>query len=649
MLKVMRDSFHRLKWILIAVVAAFVFGFVFIDMGLGGASRTSGPKDQGFAARVNGETISLRDYNRSLYFAEENYKRMYGNQLTPEMIEQMGLQKQVLESLVDERLLIQQARRLDLYATPEEVRKRILEIPTLNPDGKFVGSELYTRYVTGQLGFQSAAEFEEELGREITLSKMESALQNSIVVSQKSADAEYRRMNETARIRYVSLPAAREIATVAITPAEVEAYYKANQGKYSHGEQRNVKYLIADFARLRSQINPSEADLRAKYETMKDQFRSPEAAHVFHILVKVAPNANPNDDAAAKAKTESIVQQLRGGADFAKLAKQNSDDPSSSAAGGDMGFVDRGLTVESFENAIFSIPLNTVDYVRSPEFGYHIIKVTEKRAGGYKTFEEVRTQLASQVAETTARETAKNEMNRIAAAVKSSKPATAEAFAGLATPNVSSNDTQWFQKGDSIPGLGYNPPLATWVFTAKAGEVGEVIGTQRGIIIPYLVGIRGAGVAPLAEVRARVETDARTAKARELVKNALATAMAGAATVDAVAAKTGAGAADTTVSRQGFTGGFQGDTTELVNQAMAAKVGDVKGPIVVGDTAVAFQILEQKRVEDKDLEQNRLSYAQALRQQQARSLRKVLIERLRGESKVEMNEAAVTNGGQAGI
>ncbi len=648
MLRVMRDSFHRLKWILIAVVAAFIFGFVFLDMGLGGARRGGAP-EQGYAARVNGETISLRDYNRSLYFAEENYKRMYGNQLTPEMIEQMGLQRQVLESIVDERLLIQQARSLDLYATPEEIRKRILEIPTLNPDGKFVGSELYTRYVTGQLGFQSAAEFEEELGREITLAKMESVLQNSIVVSQKSADAEYRRMNETARIRYVSLPAAREIATVIVTPAEVDAYYKANQTRYSHGEQRNVKYLIADFARLRSQVSTSEADLRARYEASRDQFRSPEGAHVFHILVKVAPNANPNDDAKAKAKADAIVKQLRGGADFATLAKQNSDDPSSSASGGDMGFVDRGMTVESFESAIFSIPVNTVDYVRSPEYGYHIIKVTERRPGGYKKFEEVREQLSAQVAETTSRDLARNEMNRIAAQVKSNKPATAEAFAAMATPNVSSNDTQWFQKGDAIPGLGYNPPLATWVFTSKAGDVGEAIGTQRGIIIPYLAGVRGAGVTPLSEVRAKVETDARTAKARELVKNALATAMAGAANVDAVAGKTGATATDTTVSRQGFTGGFQGDTSELVNVAMSAKVGEVKGPILVGDTAIAFQVLEQKRVDAKDLEQNRTSYGQALRQQQSRSLRKVLIERLRGESKVEMNESAVKPGGPAGV
>lgn len=649
MLKVMRDSFHHLKWVLIAVIAAFVFGFVFLDMGLGGA--TGGQEEEtGYAARVNGDTISLRDYSRALYFAEENYKRMYGNQLTPEMMQSMGLQRQVLDSLVDERLMLQEAERLELEATPEEIRRRILEIPTLNPDGKFVGSELYTRYVTGQLGFQNAAEFEEELARSITVAKMESALQNSIVVSQKTADTEYRRMNETARIRYVSVPAARELASVTVTPAEVDAYYKANQALYSHGEQRNVKYLLADTTRLRAQVNLTEADLRKRYEAQKEEFKSPDAAHVFHILVKVDPNAAPTADAAARAKAEAIVKQLRGGADFATLAKQNSDDPSSSAAGGDMGFVDRGMTVQQFEEAIFNIPVNTIsDPIRTPEYGYHIVKVTERRQGGYKPFEEVRQTLAGQAAEKSSKDLATAEMNRISAQLKAKKPADANAFSALASGNVSSNETQWFQKGDSIPGLGYNPPLATWIFSAKQGDVGEIIGTQRGMMIPYLVGIRGAGVSPLQEIRQRVETDAKTAKARDLVKNAVAAAVAGSPSLDAVAAKTGATAAETTVSRQGFTGGFQGDTTDLVNAAMSGAVGQVKGPVVVGDAVVAFQVLEQKRVDTKDLEQNRSTYADALRQQQARSLRKVLIDRLREGAKVEINNAAVQSGGQTGV
>lgn len=640
MLNTMRDRFNQLKWILLAVVAAFVFGFVFIDMGLGGAPIAGGD-ERAYAARVNGETITFRDFDRALYYSEQNYKQMYGSQFTPDMMASMGIPAQVLNSLIDQRLLMQEADRLRLTATSGEVRKRILEIPVLNQDGKFVGTELYTRW-TGQLGYQTAAEFEEELARDITTQKMESALASSIVISPKAAETEYRRTNETAKIRYVLYPAARESATVSVTPAEVEQYYKANQANYAHAEQRYLKYLVADFARLRTQIRPSVEELRRRYENQKDQFKSQESARILHILVKVDPGAAPEVDAAAKAKAESLVAQLRGGADFAALAKQHSADPSSAANGGDMGWVERGQTVEPFDSAAFSVGLNTVsDPIRSQEYGYHIIKVLERRPAAYRPFEEVQMQLSMQVADQMAKEQAREEMNRINAQIRQKKPNTPQEFAALANDKVSSNDTQWFQKSDSIPGIGFNAPLTTWVFSAKAGDIGEMVGTQRGIVIPYLVNIRPAGVTPLEEVRAKVEADARAAKARQAASNALRTASAGATSVDAVAPKVGLAAAETSVNRQGMIQGFTGDTSELVSAAMSAPVGQVVGPINVGDGAVIFQVTEKHQVTPQELKEKAPGMLEALRMQQARSLRQVLLERLRQQAKIDINQQAL--------
>lgn len=642
MLKGMRESFHKLKWILIAVVVAFVFGFVFIDMGMGGA-RASG-NERGYAARVNGESVSFRDYDRALYYTEQNYRQMYGQQLTPEMIESMNLPRQVMDSLVDQRLLLQEAKRLNLTATPEEVRRRILEIPTLNPDGKFVGPELYTRYVTGSLGYASPAEFEEELAREITLGKMESALSSSVMISPKAAEAEYKRMSENSKIRYVLYPAAMELAKVAVTPAEVDAYYRANQAKYAHAEQREFKYLLSDFNRLRSQIVPSEADLRKRYEATREDFRTPEGARILHILIKVDPGAPSEVDAAARSKAESIVRQLRGGADFGALAKQNSADPSSAGNGGDMGFVDRGQTVAPFDNAAFSIPLNQIsDPIRSPEFGYHIIKVLERRPASLKAFDEVKGQLASQVADQLAKDQAREEMSRISARLRQSKPKTPEEFVALANDKVTSNATQWFQKSESIPGIGANQPLTTWAFGAKAGDVGEMIPTQRGIVIPYLFGIRPAGITALQEIRPRVENDARTEKARQLARETLAKALAGAPSIDAIGAKVGLPAADTTITRQGYVGGFTGDTSELVSAAMSADVGQMKGPLVVSDGAVVFQVTEQKRLTPKELADSAPAYMDALRSQQVRSLRTVLLQKLRKGANVDINDKVLQN------
>ncbi len=648
MLKLMRDSFQQLKWILVAIVAIFIL-FIFVDWGAGGAR--SADQDRGYAARVNGETISFREYDRALYYLEKNYEQLYRQPLSPQMAAAMGLNRQVLDSLVDQRLMLQQAERLHLNATPEEVRRRILQIPTLNPEGKFVGDELYTRYVTGSLGYQSSAEFEDELARDITLQKMESALSNSIVVSPKAAEAEYRRVSESAKIRYVLFPAGREAATISVSPAEVDQYYRANQSKYAHGEQRAIKYLLVDTSLLRSQINPSESELRKRYDAAKEEYKRSASAHILHILIKVDPNATPQQDAAAKAKADSLVKQLRAGADFAKLAKENSADPSSSSKGGDMGWVEQGTTVDPFDQAAFSIPLNTIpDPIRTKEFGYHIIKVLDRRPAGYRPFEEVKRELAAQLADQMAKDQARDEITRVAAQIKQKKPKSPNDFTAIAAGRVSSNDTQWFGKTDAIPGIGNNPTVSTWAFNAKQNDVGDIIGTQRGPIIPFLYAIRPAGVSDLSEIRARVENDARVAKAREQARLALAKALP-APNIDAVGAKVGLPPTEALITRSGHVAGFTGDISALVNAAMSGKVGEIKGPIPVTEGAVVFQVVEAKKVDAKAADENRASYAEMLRQQEARNLRSVLLQRLRKESTIDVNTKLLeqqTRSSQAG-
>jgi peptidyl-prolyl cis-trans isomerase D len=638
MLKVMRDSFHHLKWILIAVVAAFIFGFVFIDMGLGGGTIGGGQDESRvYAARVNGETITFTDYERAVKNLEDMYRQMYGQQFTPEMAQQMGLSKQVLESLIDQRLLTQEARRLHLTASAEEVRKKLLGIPTFTQDGKFVGMELYNRYVTGPLGYASTAAFEEDLAREITLQKMESALMNSLVISPKAAEAEYRRTNENAKIRFVHLPAAQFASSSNVTPAEVEAYYKSHLAKYAHGEQRKIRYLLADYAKIRSQMTPSDDELRRAYDANRERYKRPASAKVLHILVKNHPTVPGQQSAEAKAA--SLVQQLRGGADFAALARTNSDDPSSAGNGGDMGWVDMGQTVEPFEKAIFSLPLNTIsDPIFTTEFGYHIVKVTDRRAETARPFEEVRPELTGAVTNDKSRDVAKAEINRLYAMLKQNKPATAQAFANVANDKVTSNDSGWFARSEPIGGLGVNQPLSDWIFTAKEGDLSEPVGTPNGIAVAYVEGVRAAGTTALSEVRAQVEADARNEKGREAARATLAQMMAGATSIDAIAAKAGHPAQEATINRQGPVTGISGDASQLVETAIAGNVGDVKGPVLVGDGAVAFQIVEQKKVTAEELAQNRASFIDNLRGQQARNLRTVLIQRLRKSSDIDVND-----------
>jgi parvulin-like peptidyl-prolyl isomerase len=188
--------------------------------------------------------------------------------------------------------------------------------------------------------------------------------------------------------------------------------------------------------------------------------------------------------------------------------------------------------------------------------------------------------------------------------------------------------------------MGNNSAFNTWAFAAKQNDVGDIIGTQRGPIIPFLYSIRAAGIAPLEEVRAKVENDAKMEKARLLAQQALLRTLP-APTVDAAGAKLSLPALEANINRQGYIAGFTGDTSALVDAAMTAPVGEVKGPVMTGDGAVLFQVTEQKRADAAALAQNRAQYIDTLRQQESRNLRATLLQKLRKAATIDINKKLV--------
>jgi peptidyl-prolyl cis-trans isomerase D len=410
MLKLMRDSFQHLKWVLVFIIFLFVV-LVFVDWG--GAGRTGGAAtDLGAAAaRVNGDTISVAEYRRALYFAEQRFEQMYGQKLTDQMRQMLRLEEQVLTDLINQTLLLQQAESMNLTATEDEIRKAILEIPVLNPDGKFVGSELYERYILG-MGYNTVADYEREVARDLTLSKIRSALASSIAIPERNAEAEYRRQNENAKIKYVYFPSESLTTPVEVSAAEVSGYYEKHANRYSHPAQRRVKYLIADLAQVRAGITFEDAELQAYYEQNKESYRTGESVRASHILIPVAAQADAVSEETARARAAALVEELRNGADFGTLARVNSADPGSAAQGGDVGFFSRGEMVPEFEQTAFGLTIGQVSDPVRKQFGFHILKVTEKRDAGYKPLSEVRSDIMGKLAEKKASDVARDAVAR---------------------------------------------------------------------------------------------------------------------------------------------------------------------------------------------------------------------------------------------
>jgi peptidyl-prolyl cis-trans isomerase D len=264
--------------------------------------------------------------------------------------------------------------------------------------------------------------------------------------------------------------------------------------------------------------------------------------------------------------------------------------------------------------------------------------VTERREPAVRPFEEVRTELVSGLTNDRARQTAGAEMNRISAQLKASKPANVNAFSALANANVTSNDGGWVGRGEQFQGIGAHQVLSDWVFAAKPGDVSDPIGTPRGVAIAYVAATRPAGVNALNDIRERVTEDARLDKGRTAARARLQQLMAGATTIDEVAQKAGTGALDTSVSHGNRVVGFTGDASALIDAALASNVGALKGPVLVNDGAVAFQVSEQKKVTPQELQQNKTQMMDTLRGQQARNLRQTLIQRLRKNAEIEVND-----------
>jgi peptidyl-prolyl cis-trans isomerase C len=201
-----------------------------------------------------------------------------------------------------------------------------------------------------------------------------------------------------------------EIAAAQKEPLSLEEFKKklAEYGESFDQVKEEVREGLARNKFMKGQwagkINVTEEYARKYYEDNPKKFETPEQVRASHILIKpkyidpnVDPNADPNEaKAVAKAKAEDLLKQIKDGADFAELAKANSNCPSA-PEGGDLGFFPRGETTESFEKAAFELQVGQVSDVVETEYGYHIIKVTDHKDASKTSFEDAKDDIIKQL------------------------------------------------------------------------------------------------------------------------------------------------------------------------------------------------------------------------------------------------------------
>ena len=595
MLDRMRRHRNWLKWSLALVVLAFIFFYVPDFLGSPGSqSDQQGPRQM--LAEVDGHAITLDQYQRAYFAQVQAYRNAYGANVNEQLLKQLGIGQQILQQLVDEQAALAEARRLGLSATDTEVRERIVRLPAFQENGQFIGEQRYRQLL--QMGNPpvAPAEFEENVRRGILLEKLRMAVTDWMTVSDADVEREFRRRNEKVKLQVVALPADRFREGIVPADAELATYFESHKEDFRIGEKRKIRFIPIDVQALRERVAVSQADIERSYNDNLDQYTTPAQIRASHILLKT----EGKDEAVVRAQAEKILAEARSGGDFAALAKQYSEDEGSKENGGDLDFFGQGRMVPEFEKVAFALEPGALSDLVKTQYGFHIIKVTDRRAASERPLAEVRDQITEQIKWERAQQQASDIAAALAAEIKS--PADMEKAAGPRGLTV--KESGFFLRDEPIAGLGPSPEVAAEAFTLKEGDVSPAIRSAQGYAVISVSGTEASKLPTLDQVKDQVREAVVRQKALEAARASAGTLVAAlkAAPDFAAAAKQA---------------GFEAKTTELiargtalpdvgVSQAVEAvafslPAGSVSDPIAAETAAVIVKVDERREVTKEEI------------------------------------------------
>ncbi|WP_350017075.1 SurA N-terminal domain-containing protein [Rhodanobacter sp. IGA1.0] len=384
MLQAMRNKMHG--WPSIILLGVCVFA-----MSLFGMESYFMSHDEAYVAKVGKHEIDQRAFQDRVNQVRQQQVAQQGEQFDSSSFEKPETKLRILDGMVDEQLLQQANEDWGLRVPDLAVRDYIAAIPAFQVNGKFDGTS-YQAWLTSQ--YKTPEMFEREIRSSLAIQLLPSAINASTIVSDARLDQFLKLQNQRRDLRYFVLQRPT-LENGTVSDAEIEAYYKSHQADYMKPEMVSVKYIEVVGADLPLVAQPSDEDLRKRYASEKQRFVQPEQRLVSHILINVPTNATPEQQKEALAKADKIAAEATP-ADFAKLAQQDSQDLGSRRLGGDLGWLEKGVTNEAFDSALFALQKGQISKPVLSTDGYHIIWLRDVRSGQSKPFDEVRDQLVKE-------------------------------------------------------------------------------------------------------------------------------------------------------------------------------------------------------------------------------------------------------------
>lgn len=580
---------------------------VYLIPGTGITAADSG-SDQ-VVAEIGKSTVTVGEVQQQLRNALQNQR------LPPEFASTYV--PQLVDQAIAERAVAYEAEQLGFRISDRDLAETLRSFPfgTLPPDQ-------YQQYVEQQFGVTVPA-FEENVRLKSYEDAIDMIVAEGIIVTPAEAEAEYRRRNEKIKVDYIGFSPSKIMADIKPTPAELDAYFDKNKGFFKVPETRSLQLVVADQAKVADTIQVSDAQIQDYYNSHQDEYRKPERVHARHILLSTA-NKPKDEIPKIQAQAEALDKQLKGGADFAELAKKNSQDPGSAQKGGDLGWVSRGQMVKNFEDAVFTLKPNEISNVVNTEYGFHIIQVLEKQPAHLEPLDEVKPAIIA---------TLKNqnvfdhmqELTDKARAELAKAPQNAQQIATQL--NLEFVNVPDYRPGAPIPELGNDPQVSATVQAMKPGEVSDVIQAGNKLAVVVVTGVHPPHPAELSEVENQVRQNylqgevnrivaEKAAKAAELLKQNGGDL--------AAAAKATSGEVKSTdfFTRSGAAEGI--GSAAVLTDVFTKPAGSIFGPLAANNQTIVGKLVDKQAADMSKFPQERASIVLELKGKKAVDRRSLL-------------------------
>ena len=579
----------------------------------------------GVIGRIVGETTTIKavDVQRA---AEQQMQQ----QQLPEFYLQFIMQRAGTVQ-VERAVLKHEADRLGLQVSDDDLRSFLQHGPYgqyLFPGGTFIGQEQYINFVESAFHLP-VAQFETEVKSDIELQRLQALVTGGVSVADSAVRAQYLQTGTKVKFDYAVISGTDVKNTINPSDADLAAFFKSNAVHYANAvpETRKIEFFSFETSNLPGGAPAvSDADAQAYYQSHLDQYKTPEQVKTRHILITVPKGADAKTDAAAKAKAEDILKQVKAGGNFSDLAKKNSDDPGSKDQGGDLPMIATSSLDPAYAQAAMALnPGQTSGLVRS-SFGYHIIQTESKQAAEVKPFAEVKASIIEQLQSQKAASAAQNYATQLTAeAKKNGLDKTAAAH------NLHVITTDYVAKGGIIPSLADSSGLLAAAFNAPKGAAPQSASSGEGYAIFQVQDIEAAHAPDFASYKPRILDDYRSQKTPELLNAQLIK-------LSDLAKKLGdlhkaAAQMNLTVKSSDLVGRDAqitdiGSLTGAASVVFTMPIGGISGPINEGVNGAVLQLTDKQEPTAADIAQHFDETKQTLLNQQRQEAFSVFVDSL---------------------